>query len=69
MSSASCWRKIRVILPGVELLLGFLIILPFTARDGSMLRAALYLASLLATSIGLALLVAPPSITGFTSGT
>jgi hypothetical protein len=53
-------EEIRVILPGVELLLGFLIILPFTAQDAiSGFEQALYLASLLATSIGLALLVSP----------
>ena len=53
-------EEIRVILPGVELLLGFLIILPFTASsevDGY--ERVLYLASLLSTSTGLALLVAP----------
>jgi hypothetical protein len=53
-------EEIRVILPGLELLLGFLIILPFTAREAiSGFEQALYLASLIAASIGLALLVAP----------
>jgi hypothetical protein len=53
-------EEIRVILPGVELLLGFLIILPFTAgREITGFEQALYLASLLATSVGLALLVTP----------
>ena len=53
-------EEIRVILPGVELLLGFLIILPFTAQNAvSGFEQLLYLASLLATSIGLALLVSP----------
>ncbi len=53
-------EEIRVILPGVELLLGFLIILPFTAQAAiTGFEQALYLASLFATSIGLALLVSP----------
>lgn len=54
-------EEIRVILPGVELLLGFLIILPFNARFAEVagFERGLYLASLLCTSAGLALLVAP----------
>jgi hypothetical protein len=50
----------RVLLPGVELLLGFLISLPFSAaQEITGLELALYLASLFATSAGLALLVTP----------
>jgi hypothetical protein len=53
-------EETRVVLPGVELLLGFLIILPFTAaREITGFEQALYLTSLLATSTGLALLVTP----------
>jgi hypothetical protein len=54
-------EEIRVALPGVELLLGFLLILPFSERfttiDGG-LRAA-YLACFVTTAASIALFVAP----------
>ncbi|HET6381238.1 MAG TPA: DUF6328 family protein [candidate division Zixibacteria bacterium] len=50
----------RVMLPGVEILLGFLIILPFSGgTEITGFERALYLASLLSASGGLALLVTP----------
>ena len=49
----------RVVLPGVEILFGFLIILPFQFSDElSGLERLLYLGAFLSVSIGLALLVA-----------
>jgi hypothetical protein len=53
--------EIRVILPGVEILFGFLIILPFSEgfRDIAGYERLIYLASMLCTSAGLALCVAP----------
>lgn len=52
--------EIRVILPGVEILFGFLIILPFEFSDElSGLERLLYLGAFLSVSAGLALLVAP----------
>ena len=54
-------EEIRVLLPGVEILFGFLIILPFSGSfdEISGFERVLYLASLLTTSAGLALLVSP----------
>lgn len=53
-------EEIRVILPGVEILFGFLIILPFQFRDQiTGLERGLYLGAFLSVSAGLALLVAP----------
>jgi hypothetical protein len=54
-------EEIRVLLPGVEILFGFLIILPFSGglSEVSGFERVLYLASLLTTSAGLALLVSP----------
>ena len=53
-------EEIRVILPGVEILFGFLIILPFQFGDElTGLDRILYLGAFLAVSAGLALLVAP----------
>ena len=53
-------EEIRVILPGVEILFGFLIILPFQFGDElTGLERVLYLGAFLAVSAGLALLVAP----------
>jgi hypothetical protein len=53
-------EEIRVILPGVEILFGFLIILPFEFSDElTGLERALYLGAFLSVSTGLALLVAP----------
>lgn len=50
----------RVILPGVEILFGFLIILPFEFSDElSSLERFLYLGAFLCVSAGLALLVSP----------
>jgi hypothetical protein len=52
--------EIRTILPGVEILFGFLILLPFEFSDElTGLERALYLGAFLAVSAGLALLVAP----------
>ena len=52
--------EIRTILPGVEILFGFLIILPFEFNDElTDLERALYLGAFLSVSAGLALLVAP----------
>jgi hypothetical protein len=52
--------EIRVILPGVEILFGFLIILPFEfSEELSGLERLLYLGAFLSVSAGLALLVAP----------
>jgi hypothetical protein len=54
-------EEIRVILPGVEILFGFLIILPFSEGFGDIhgSERIVYLVSLLCVSTGLALLVAP----------
>jgi hypothetical protein len=53
--------EIRTILPGVEILFGFLIILPFEFReDLAGLERGLYLGAFLTVSTGLALLLAPP---------
>ena len=53
-------EEIRVILPGVEILFGFLIILPFEFSDElTGLERLLYLGAFLSVSAGLALLVAP----------
>ena len=53
-------EEIRVILPGVEILFGFLILLPFEFSDElTGLERFLYLGAFLAVSSGLALLVAP----------
>lgn len=53
--------EIRVALPGVEVLFGFLLILPFSERFGELAPAQKYvfLASLLATAVSTALLIAP----------
>jgi Family of unknown function (DUF6328) len=52
--------EIRTILPGVEILFGFLIILPFEfSEELAGLERALYLGAFLSVSAGLALLVAP----------
>jgi hypothetical protein len=53
--------EIRVILPGVEILFGFLIILPFSEGFHAITgyERVLYLASFLCVSAGLALCVAP----------
>jgi hypothetical protein len=53
-------EEIRVILPGVEILFGFLILLPFEFSDElTGLERLLYLGAFLSVSAGLALLVAP----------
>lgn len=54
-------EEIRVALPGVELLFGFLLILPFSDRFDVLGEAqrAIYLACLLATSAATALFVSP----------
>jgi Family of unknown function (DUF6328) len=54
-------EEIRVALPGVELLLGFLLILPFSAHFGALVpeQRAIYLGCLLATAASTALFVAP----------
>lgn len=53
-------EEIRVILPGVEILFGFLIILPFEFSDElTGLERLLYLGAFLSVSAGLALLVSP----------
>ena len=52
--------EIRTILPGVEILFGFLILLPFEFSDElTGLERALYIGAFLAVSTALALLVAP----------
>lgn len=52
--------EIRTILPGVEILFGFLIILPFEfSEELTGLERLLYLGAFLSVSAGLALLVAP----------
>jgi hypothetical protein len=52
-------EETRVVLPGVEILFGFLIILPFQFREElTGLERVLYLGAFLAVSVGLALLVA-----------
>ena len=57
---AELLEEIRVILPGVEILFGFLILLPFEFSDElSGLERVLYLGAFLSVSAGLALLVAP----------
>jgi hypothetical protein len=54
-------EEIRVMLPGVEILFGFLIILPFSGDFGEIsgFERVLYLATLLCTSAALALLMSP----------
>lgn len=56
-------EEIRVALPGVELLLGFLLVLPFTDRFDLLgeLDRAMYLACFLVTAMTTALFVAPTS--------
>lgn len=55
-------EEIRVILPGVEILFGFLIILPFQFSDElTGLERLLYLGAFLSVSAGLGLLIAPSS--------
>jgi Family of unknown function (DUF6328) len=52
--------EIRTVLPGVEILFGFLILLPFEFSDElTGLERALYIGAFLAVSAALALLVAP----------
>jgi hypothetical protein len=52
-------EETRVVLPGVEILFGFLIILPFQFREElAGFERILYLGAFLAVSVGLALLVA-----------
>ena len=52
-------EETRVVLPGVEILFGFLIILPFQFSDElAGFERILYLGAFLAVSVGLALLVA-----------
>ena len=52
-------EETRVVLPGVEILFGFLIILPFQFSDElTGLERILYLGAFLSVSVGLALLVA-----------
>ena len=52
--------EIRTLLPGVEILFGFLILLPFEFRDElTGLERALYLGAFLSVSAALALLAAP----------
>lgn len=54
-------EEIRVLIPGVEILLGFLIVVPFQApREFSGFERLLYLGALLAVSAAMALLVASP---------
>ncbi|HEX2194259.1 MAG TPA: DUF6328 family protein [Candidatus Limnocylindria bacterium] len=54
-------EEIRVVLPGVEILFGFLIVVPFSGGFGEIsgFERVLYLASLLTTSAAMALLMAP----------
>ena len=54
-------EETRVVLPGLELLFGFLLILPFSERFTSIgdIQRYVYLACLLATAAAAALLVAP----------
>jgi multisubunit Na+/H+ antiporter MnhG subunit len=53
-------EEIRVVLPGVEILFGFLILLPFQFSDElGQLERLLYLGAFLSVSAALALLVAP----------
>jgi hypothetical protein len=54
-------EEIRVALPGLELLFGFLLILPFTEGVASIsaTERAIYLACFLATAAATALLIAP----------
>jgi hypothetical protein len=53
-------EEIRVVLPGVEILFGFLIILPFQFSDElTGFERLLYFGAFLAVSAGLALLVSP----------
>lgn len=53
-------EEVRVMLPGVEILFGFLVILPFQFSDELRgLERVVYLGAFLSVSAGLALLVAP----------
>jgi hypothetical protein len=54
-------EETRIILPGLELLFGFLLILPFNARFDDLVASQryVYLACLVATAAAAALLVAP----------
>ena len=54
-------EETRVVLPGLELLFGFLLVLPFSERFGAIdaSQRYVYLACLIATASALALLVAP----------
>jgi hypothetical protein len=54
-------NELRVVLPGVQVLFGFLLILPFSQGFANVTTAqrAVYLGSLLATALATALLIAP----------
>lgn len=54
-------EETRVVLPGLELLFGFLLILPFSERFSAIDESQryVYLACLIATAVALGLLVAP----------
>jgi hypothetical protein len=54
-------EEIRVALPGIELLFGFLLVLPFSERFGALgdTQRTIYAACLLATAAATALLIAP----------
>lgn len=58
---AELLAEIRVALPGVELLLGFLLVLPFTDRFGmlSALQRGVYVGTFLITALATALFIAP----------
>ena len=58
---AELHQELRVALPGVEVLFGFQLGLPFTQRFNSIapLQEVVYLGSFLATAVAIALLIAP----------
>jgi hypothetical protein len=58
---AELHQELRVALPGVEVLFGFQLGLPFTQRFNSItsLQEVVYLSSFLATAVAIALLIAP----------
>jgi hypothetical protein len=56
--------ELRVALPGVQILFGFLLVVPFSQRFGQVsdFEEAVYLAVLLLTTLATALLIAPTAI-------
>lgn len=57
-------QELRVVLPGIQVLFAFLLVLPFQSRFGSLPRAGrvMYMVTLMASAAAAALLIAPASV-------